>query len=70
MSRDKVLERVGAKADQLRQSYPNAETLLRESMQEASVWVMPYVMQGKTPTPWQLEKLATQLLAIVVASEK
>lgn len=70
MSKEQVLERVSPKLDHLQRIYPNSEKLLRDSMQEASTWVIPLITSGKIPTPEQLERLATQLLAIVVASEK
>lgn len=70
MSREQVLQRVETNLDHMVEAYPTAEKLLHDSMQEASVWVVPLVTTGKLPAVPQLERLATQLLAIVVASDK
>lgn len=64
----KVLERVERNVQQYLDTYPTAETLLYEAMQDASVWVVPLVTTKKAPSLMQMEKLATQLLAIVAAS--
>ena len=69
MSKERVLQRVEANLDHLQQAYPTADRLLHDAMQEASAWVLPLVTGGKVPSVTQLERLATQLLAIVVASD-
>lgn len=54
--------------EQLQQSYPTAQQLLNEAVRESTVWVVPLVTTGVTPSLSQLETLAVKLLAIVDAS--
>lgn len=65
-----ALERIEANARQLMRQYATSEQLLADSMKEATSWVMPLVMRKSTPSLPQLERLATQMLAIILASEE
>lgn len=60
-SDSKVYERIRLNADQLMETYPTAARLLEDAMKEA--------MQKRLPSLTQLERLATQLIAIVAASQ-
>lgn len=64
----KVLERIEANAQQLIDTYPSANMLLSDAMKESMVWVVPLVSSKKVPSLSQLEKLATQITAILMAS--
>lgn len=64
----KVLERIEANAQQLIDTYPSANMLLSDAMKESMVWVVPLVSSKKVPSLPQLEKLATQITAILMAS--
>ena len=64
----KVLERIEANAQQLIDTYPSANMLLSDAMKESMVWVVPLVSSKKVPSLAQLEKLATQITAILIAS--
>lgn len=44
-------------------------TLLEDAMKEAMPWAMALAMQKRLPSLVQLERLATQLIAIVAASQ-
>ena len=68
-SGDKVYERIRLNADQLMETYPTATRLLEDAMKEAMPWAMALAMQKRLPSLAQLERLATQLIAIVAASQ-
>lgn len=72
-SADKVYERIRLNADQLMETYPTAARLLEDAMEdamkEAMPWAMALAMQKRLPSLAQLERLATQLIAIVAASQ-
>lgn len=68
-SADKVYERIRLNADQLMETYPTAARLLEDAMKEAMPWAMALAMQKRLPSLAQLERLATQLIAIVAASQ-
>lgn len=77
-----LLERIGGNAVQYQQSYPTSEHLLAAAVGEAFPWVLglpvvrariPSAMRGFIPggspvTLDKLERLATQLVAILAAS--
>lgn len=65
----KLLSRMQRNARYLIDNYDKSETLLRNAMQEAMPWATALYTQGKPPQLPQLERLATQLLAILIASE-
>lgn len=67
-AREKLLSRMEANAEQYMEAFPTASALLQQSMMEAMPWVIQLKTQGKTPNPLQLERLATQILAILMAS--
>lgn len=68
-SENKVYERIRLNADQFMETYPTAARLLEDAMQEAMPWAMALAMQKRLPSLAQLERLATQLTAIVAASQ-
>ena len=67
-ARDKLLSRMTANAEQMMEAYPRADILLRAAMQEAMPWAMALGTRGRTPRLDQLERLGTQILAILLAS--
>lgn len=66
----KVLERIQDNAAHLSTQYSTSSQLLGAAMQDAMPWAMNYATRGVVPRLDQLEKLCTQLLAIVMASSK
>lgn len=68
-SENKVYERIRLNAGHLMETYPTAARLLEDAMQEAMPWAMALAMQKRLPSLAQLERLATQLTAIVAASQ-
>lgn len=52
------------------EQYSSANMLLSDAMKEAMPWAMSLVTSKKTPTLPQLERLATQIVAILMASQK
>lgn len=66
----KTIERMQANAEQLIEQYDSANRLLSDAMSEAMPWAMALATQRKTPGLPQLERLATQIIAILMASEK
>ena len=65
-----VMECVQANAEQLIEQYDSANRLLNDAMSEAIPWAMALATQKKTPGLPQLERLATQIIAILMASGK
>lgn len=66
--REKLLKRMEANAEQYMEAFPTASALLQQAMMEAMPWVISLKTQGKTPNALQLERLATQIMAILIAS--
>lgn len=66
---NQTLDRIAANAQGLIDQYDKATTLLSVAIKEAMPWAMPAVMNGSVPKVDQLERLCTQLLAIVLASQ-
>lgn len=64
----KTLERIEANAQQLIRQYDTSERLLSDAMKESMGWAMGLVTRKSLPSLPQLERLATQLLAIIMAS--
>lgn len=64
-----LFQRIQKNAQYLIDHYPKSEALLRAAMQEAMPWAMGLYTKGAIPALPQLERLATQLIAILVASE-
>lgn len=64
----RLLERMLANAQQLTQSYGHANQILNTAVNDAMTWGMPLVMQGVVPPVDRIERLTTQLLAILMAT--
>lgn len=64
----KLLDRMLANAQQLTQSYSHANQILNTAVNDAMVWGMPLVTQGVVPPVDRIERLTTQLLAILMAT--
>lgn len=64
-----LFQRIQKNSQYLIDNYPKSEALLRSAMQEAMPWAMRLYTKGVIPPLPQLERLATQLIAILVASE-
>lgn len=67
MTAAKLLTRIQANAEHLIETYPTASRLLADAMTDAAPWVLALKMNGRTPSLMQLERLTTQLLAILMA---
>ena len=63
-----VLERIEKNARQLMDTYPTSAALMQTSSSEAMGWAVPLKMNGKIPGVDKLERLATQLVAILAAT--
>lgn len=68
MSTNPVMERIESNAQALIGQYPSANRLLQDAINEAVPWAMPLATQGRIPSLDRIERLATQLIAIVIAS--
>lgn len=66
--REKLLKRMEANAEQYCEAYPTASALLGTAVAEAVPWVMQMQTARRMPDKLQLERLATQILAILMAS--
>lgn len=64
----KTLERIVENARQLNQDYSHANQILQSAVKDAMPWAMPLAMQGAVPTIDKIEKLATQCVAILMAT--
>lgn len=67
---DSTLDRVKRNAESLMDQFQRSEDLLRTAMQEATPWVMKLVTRGAVPTVYNIETLATKLIAIVMATDR
>lgn len=65
----KAIQRIQKNAEQLMTQYRTAQQLLNEAVKGALPWAGPLAMNGAVPSLAQVERLATQLVAIVMASE-
>ena len=63
-----VLERIEKNARQLMDTYPTSAALMQTAISEAMGWAVPLKMKGKIPGVDKLERLATQLVAILAAT--
>lgn len=63
-----VLERIEKNARQLMDTYPTSAALMQTAISEAMSWAVPLKMKGKIPGVDKLERLATQLVAILAAT--
>ena len=64
-----ALERIEKNAEALQKQYKSANALLKDAVSEAIPWASALGMRGVVPDVPKLERLATQLLAIIMASE-
>ena len=65
-----LIDRIVMNAEATMEQYSSANMLLSDAMKEAMPWAMSLVTSKKTPTLPQLERLATQIVAILMASQK
>lgn len=65
----KLFERLQNNAEQLNRQYQSANQILNDAVKEAMPWAGTLAMSGKVPTLDRIERLATQLVAILIASE-
>lgn len=65
----KAMQRIQKNAEHLMTQYGTARQLLNEAVKGALPWAGPLAMNGAVPSLAQVERLATQLVAIVMASE-
>ena len=65
---NKAVTRIHNNAEYLMEQYASAAQLLQTAMQEAMPWAVSYATQKRVPRIDQVERLCTQLLAIVIAS--
>lgn len=64
----KLPERMFENAKQLTATYAHANQILHSAMRDAMPWAMPLAMQGAVPSVDKIERLATQLIAILMAT--
>lgn len=65
-----AIERIERKALQYVDEVPTADAMLRTAVMETMQWAPALAASGRLPSLKQLEKLASQLAAILIASEK
>lgn len=65
----KTLDRIVANAKQLNRDYARANQILEEAVREAMPWAAPLAMRGVVPTIDKIERLATQCVAILMATD-
>lgn len=61
-------ERIIENAKQMNRDYERANQILNDAVKEAMPWAMPLAMNGTVPSISKIERLATQLMAILVAT--
>lgn len=64
-----LMDRLTRSAEYLVEHCPSSNVLLQAAVKEAVPWAMPLVTRGAIPDLPRIERLATQLLAILMASE-
>lgn len=64
-----LMERLETNARQLESQYARANDILNDAVKEAMPWAGQLAMQGRVPQIDRIERLATQLIAILIASE-
>lgn len=67
---DPLLDRMTRNAQGLIEQYDTANHLLNDAVKDALVWAPGLVATGRTPSLAQLERLATQILAILMVGIK
>lgn len=65
----KLLSRMEKNAQYLIEHYKSANDLLKQAVRDSMPWAMPLAMNNSIPPLPNIERLATQLLAILIASE-
>lgn len=66
---NQALERIEKNAQALMGQYKTSAQLLNVAAKGAMPWATPLAMNGTVPHLSQIEQLATQLVAIIMASE-
>lgn len=66
---NQALERIEKNAQALMGQYKTSAQLLNVAVKGATPWATPLAMNGTVPHLSQIEQLATQLVAIIMASE-
>lgn len=66
---NQALERIEKNAQALMGQYKTSAQLLNVAVKGAMPWATPLAMDGTVPHLSQIEQLATQLVAIIMASE-
>lgn len=66
---DKLFSRLRFNAEQIESQYQSANQILNDAVKEALPWASALAMQGRIPPLDRIERLATQLVAILVASQ-
>lgn len=64
----KLPERMFENAKQLTLSYDKANQILHTAIRDAMPWAIPLATQGAVPAVDKIERLATQLVAILMAT--
>lgn len=64
-----LMERLETNARQIEKQYARANDILNDAVKEAMPWAGQLAMQGRVPPVDRIERLATQLIAILIASE-
>lgn len=64
----KTPERIIENAKQMNRDYAHANQILQDAVKEAMPWAGPLFMNGTIPSVNKIERLATQLMAILVAT--
>ena len=67
---DPLLDRMTRNAQGLIEQYDTANHLLNDAVKDAMTWGPSLITTGRTPSLAQLERLATQILAILMVGVK
>lgn len=65
---DKLFNRLRTNAEHIEKQYHTANQILNDAVKEAMPWASVLAMQGRAPALDKIERLATQLIAILIAS--
>lgn len=64
-----LIKRLESNARHMERSYQRANDILNDAVKEAMPWAGQLAMQGRVPSLDRIERLATQCIAILLASE-
>lgn len=64
----KLPERIIENAKQLNRDYARANDILQGAVKDAMSWAVPLATRGAVPTIDKIERLATQCIAILMAT--